>query len=208
MEATNVLEPQVLLLFANHSAYGFNNFFPSILKGFKLGNRTTTMALTAPPYVIGTAVSIAVAWSSDRLSERGYHISVPMFVAAIGFAISVSTLNIPARYLASFLYTSGCFSANSMVHSWFATVLNQTPEKRACVVAIINMMSQLGNVASPYFFPNSDEPRYVMAMCLMMGFSMISIASAVSIKAVLKKANKELLREGNRAGERPVLYPL
>ena len=202
------MKPQAVLLFANHSAYGFNNFFPSILKGFKLGDRTTTMALTAPPYLIGTAVSIAVSWSSDRFSERGYHISVPMAVAATGFGISVATLNVPARYFASFLYTSGCFSANSMVHSWFATVLNQTPEKRACAVAIINMLSQLGNVASPYFFPKEDEPRYVMAMCLMMGFSVLSICTAGSIKFVLKKANKELLRKGNSAGERPVLYPL
>lgn len=166
------------------------------------------MALTAPPYVLGAAVSVAVAWSSDRFAERGYHISVPMFVATIGFAISVGTLNIPARYFSSFMYASGCFAANSMVYSWSATVLNQTPEKRACATAIINLLAQLGNVWSPYFFPDSDKPRYVMAMCLMMGFTMISIASAFSMKAILKRENGRLLREAGPAGEKPVLYPL
>lgn len=166
------------------------------------------MALTTPPYIVGAVVSVAVAWSSDRFAERGYHISVPMFVAAIGFTISVGTLSIPARYFASFLYASGCFAANSMVYSWGAAVLNQTPEKRACATAIINLLAQLGNVWSPYFFPDSEEPRYVMAMCLMMGFSMISIVSALSMKVILKKANEELLRGADPEGDKPVLYPL
>ena len=166
------------------------------------------MALTAPPYVLGAAISVAVAWSSDRFAERGYHISVPMLVAAIGFAISVGTLNIPARYFASFLYASGCFAANSMVYSWGAAVLNQTPEKRACATAIINLLAQLGNVWSPYFFPDTDKPRYVMAMCLMMGFSMISIACAFFMKVILRRANEKLVRDADPAGDRPILYPL
>ncbi len=91
------------MLMANHSAYGFNNFFPSIVKGMNLGNRTVTLVLTAPPYILATAVAFTVAWSSDRRKERGYHISAPMAVACIGFIISVSTLNIAARYTARYV---------------------------------------------------------------------------------------------------------
>ena len=127
-------------------AYGFITF-PTILSGFSIGDRTTTMTLTAPPYLVGTIVSVAVAWSSDHFAERGYHISVPMFVAATGFAISVGTFSIPARYFAAFLYASGCFVANSMVYSWGVAVLNQTPEKRACAIAIINLLSQLVGIS-------------------------------------------------------------
>lgn len=198
----------MLLLCSNHTAYGFNNFFPTIMSGFKIGDRTTTLALTAPPYLVGAAVSLVVAWSSDRHAERGYHISVPMFVAAVGFAISVGTLNVPARYFASFLYASGCFAANSMVYSWAAAVLNQTPEKRACATAIVNLLSQFGNIWSPYFFPESDGPRYIMAMCLMMAFSVVSIISALSMKSILKRANKKLLAEAEHTGQVPTLYPL
>jgi sugar phosphate permease len=113
----------VLMLHANHTAYGFNNFFPTIVKGFNLGSRTITLLLTAPPYPLGAVVSFLVAFSSERMGERGFHISVPMGVAMVGFIISVATLNVPARYFACFLYTSGCFSA-----------------------AIVNLSSQFGNI--------------------------------------------------------------
>lgn len=184
------------MLMANHSAYGFNNFFPTIVKGFDLGNNTVTLILTAPPYLVGAGVAFAVAWSSDRRKERGWHISAPMAVACIGFIMSVSTLNKPARYVAAFLYIAGCFSSNAGVFSWASATLNQTPEKRACATAIINLLSQLGNIWSPYFFPKSDGPRYIMAMLLMMAFSALSIATCVVMKWMLNKENRKLRESG------------
>ncbi|KAL4797889.1 major facilitator superfamily domain-containing protein [Aspergillus venezuelensis] len=135
-----------LMLCSNHTAYGFNNFFPSIVRGFNLGSNTITLLLTAPPYLLAAAFSLAVAYSSDRHNERGYHISAPMCVAITSFIISTATLSLPARYVASFLYASGAFAANAMVYSWAVSVLNQTPEKRAAGTAIINLLSQCGNI--------------------------------------------------------------
>ncbi len=153
-------------------------------------------------------MSFAVALSSDRRGERGYHISGPMAVAAVGFAISVGTLNIPARYAASFLYTSGAFAANAMVYSWAASVLNETPEKRAAATALVNLFSQFGNIWSPYFFRPQDEPRYLLAMLLMMAFSVLSILCCMGLKVMLKRANKKLLEESEVTGRRVNLYML
>ncbi|KAL4880546.1 major facilitator superfamily domain-containing protein [Aspergillus karnatakaensis] len=189
-----------LMLCSNHTAYGFNNFFPSIVRGFNLGSNTTTLLLTAPPYLFAALVSFAVAYSSDRRNERGYHVSIPMVIAITGFIISVSTLSVPARYVASFLYASGAFAANAMVYSWAASVLNQTPEKRAAGTAIVNLLSQFGNIWSPYFFRDGDEPRYVLAMILMMGFSGVSIGCAMVMKGVLKRENAKLLRVAEQEG--------
>ncbi|KAI7763117.1 hypothetical protein LZL87_013911 [Fusarium oxysporum] len=187
----------VIMLTANHSAYGFNSFFPTIVKGFKLGNTTLTLILTAPPYLIATATAFATAWSSDRRKNRGYHIAIPQAVACIGFIISVATLNNAARYAAAFLYICGCFSSNAMVFSWASSTLNQTPEKRACATAIINLLSQLGNIWSPYFFPASDGPRYIKANLLMMAFSALSVATCVLMRFSLQKANKKLRESGD-----------
>jgi hypothetical protein len=171
------------------------------------GGRTITLLLTAPPYIFGAIVSLAVACSSDRFNERGYHTSGPMVFAIIGFIISVATLNNSARYFASFLYCAGAFAANAAVYSWAASSLNQTPEKRACATAMVNLLSQFGNIWSPYFFPSSDGPRYVMAMLLMMAFCALSIAAAMLMKFLLKKANRELLAEAERTGQgKPQLY--
>ncbi|USP74360.1 major facilitator superfamily transporter [Curvularia clavata] len=196
----------VIILCANHTAYGFNNFFPTIVRSMNFGSRTVTLLLTAPPYLFGAFVSFMVAYSSDRFNERGYHISAPMVVAIAGFAISAGTLNKPARYFASFLYCAGAFAANAAVYSWAAGALNQTPEKRACATAIINLLSQLGNIWSPYFFPSTDGPRYVMAMLLMMAFSVISIIASMLMKYLLKKDNKKLLAEAESVGRDVKLY--
>lgn len=192
------------MLTANHSAYGFNSFFPTIVKGFKLGDRTLTLVLTAPPYLLATFVAFMTAWSSDRNQDRGFHISVPQGVACIGFIISVATLNNAARYVAAFLYICGCFSSNAMVLSWASSTLNQTPEKRAAATAIINLLSQLGNIWSPYFFPSGDGPRYVMANILMMVSSAVSVLTCVVMKWMLIKENRKL----RESGENVTLFKL
>ncbi|KAH8597559.1 major facilitator superfamily domain-containing protein [Bisporella sp. PMI_857] len=196
------------ILCSNHTAYGFNNFFPTITKGFNLGNRTVTLLLTSPPYLLGAVISFCVAYSSDRNKERGWHIAVPMGVAAVGFIISVATLHNSARYFASFLYISGCFSANALVYSWGSTSVSQTSEKRACAMAIINVVGQFGNIWSPYFFSPSDSPRYLQAMLLMMSFSILSVIGCMVMKLILRKDNKRILKAFEGTGRTPVLYTL
>lgn len=131
-----------------------------------------------------------------------------MGVAAIGFITNVATLNVGARYFASFLYISGCFAANSIVYSWAANSMSQTPQKRACAGAIINLMSQLGNIWSPYFFSPEDEPRYIMAMVLMIAFSVASMLGCWFMKWILSRDNKKLLAEHAGTGMTPNLYTL
>ncbi|KAF5637920.1 major facilitator superfamily transporter [Fusarium sp. NRRL 52700] len=192
-----------LLYFVNYlnrnniAAYGFNSFFPTIVKGFKLGNTTLTLILTAPPYLVATATAFATAWSSTRRKNRGYHIAIPQAVACVGFIISIATLNNTARYAAAFLYICGCFSSNAMIFSWASSTLHQTPEKRACATAIINLLSQLGNVWSLYFFPASDGPRYIKVNLLMMAFSGLSVATCVFMRFSLQNANKKLRESGD-----------
>lgn len=174
------------------SSYGFNNFFPTMINGFNLGDRTTGLALTAPPYILGTIVSFIVAWSSDRKQERGFHIMINNCCAITGFIISVATLNTAARYTAAFLYTSGSFSANALVYSWAVSTLSQTPEKRAAGGAIVNICGHLGNVMSPYFFPDTDAPRFTMAMILQIVFAGLTLCTAFGSKTYLRRQNKKL----------------
>ncbi len=119
---------------------------------------------------------VAVALRAIAGGTRISHLRPHGSRRRIGFAISVGTLNVPARYAASFLYASGAFAARMpWWYSWAASVLNETPEKRAAATAIVNLLSQFGNIWSPYFFRPEDQPRYLLAMVLMMVFSVLSI---------------------------------
>lgn len=174
------------------SSYGFNNFFPTMVNGFGLGSRTISLLLTAPPYVWGTICSFASAWNSDRKGERGLHIMGNLCFSIIGFIITVATENTAARYTAAFLYTAGSFSANALVYTWAVSSLGQTPEKRAAGGAIVNICGHIGNVISPYFFPDRDAPRYTMAMILQIIFAGLAFTMAAGTKTYLRKQNKKL----------------
>jgi hypothetical protein len=71
-----------------------------------------------------------------------------------------------ARYAMTFLYAAGCFSVNTLQYTWAVPTLSQTPKKRAAAGAIVKIFGHLGNVYSPYFFPDRDAPRFTMAMIL------------------------------------------
>ncbi|KAF0318944.1 major facilitator superfamily transporter [Colletotrichum asianum] len=182
----------IFMLISNHAAYGFNYFYPSIVKGFGLGSNITTLLCTSPPFLIGAFLSIVVSRSSDKRNKRSLHIAVPMLVSIVGFIISAVTVNGPARYTASFLYVTGCFAANGLIYSWAAGVLNQTPEKKAVATSMINVLAQVGNIASPYFFREKDEPRYFLAMILLMVFAALSAAACIFLKWDLRRANRKL----------------
>ncbi|KAG9497113.1 hypothetical protein J7337_011905 [Fusarium musae] len=197
-----------LLPLSNQSAYGFNYFYPAIVRGFNLGSRTITLVCTAPPYLLGAFISYFIVWHSDRKAERGWHISVAILFAIVGFIISAATINIPARYAASFLYICGCFGANAALYSWAASSLCQTPTKKACATAIINVTGQLGTIWSPYFFDSDDEPRYTRAVILLLAFAVLEICVCFLLKFILRRANKKIIAEYEGTGEIPTLFTL
>ncbi|KAK0384640.1 hypothetical protein NLU13_8726 [Sarocladium strictum] len=182
------------------SSYGFNNYFPTMINGLGFGSRVTSLLMTAPPYVWGTLCTFYVSWDSDRRGERGLHIIVPLSCSLVGFIVTVATGNNAARYAMTFLYAAGCFSANTMQYTWAVSTLGQTPEKRAAGGAIVNLCGHLGNVISPYFFPDRHAPRYTMAMILQIGFASVAIALASAMKWHLTKKNKRLRAEAESLG--------
>ncbi|KAL2207955.1 MFS general substrate transporter [Sarocladium strictum] len=181
-------------------AFGFNNFYPSIVRALGLGSRIQTVLLTSPPYFMTACTAMLLAWSSDRRKERGWHMTVPMCITVIGYIISSTTLNNAARYFASFMYIGGSFSANPLLATWIAITLGRTPEKRAAGIAFCNVFSFFGNLVSPYFFPQSDEPRYLMAMLLMCGFAFVTVGCILWMKWTLVRENKKLKEAADRDG--------
>jgi hypothetical protein len=195
-----------MLMIFNHFAYGFNYFYPSIVEGFNLGSRTVTLVCTAPPFLLAAAISFALARHSDFRDERSLHIVGPMLSAIIGFIISVATLNQPARYFASFLYVGGCFASNGLIYTWAAGVLNDTPEKKAVAAATINVLAQLGNIGSPYFFRTQDSPRYILAMILLIVFAGLCACCCLFLKWDLRRANKKVRAAAEASNTTPKLY--
>ncbi|KAH6669622.1 major facilitator superfamily domain-containing protein [Plectosphaerella plurivora] len=188
-------DPKVwLFVFMQHchlGANGFKNFFPTAVKtlGF---DQTITLVLTCPPYLIAGVISIAWSWSSGRFNERTWHITIAKAVAVFGFVLGCATLNTGARYFAMIVFSIGTYAVNSIILGWVSNTCSQTKEKKACSLAIVNCIAVSSFIWTPYMWPTSDEPRYVMAMSSSAALSIATAAGAWGMRFWLKSENKKI----------------
>jgi len=68
------------------------------------------------------------------------------------------------------------------------------PAKRAAALAAINAVSNTSSIYASYMFPESDGPRYVLAMSVCSATAFIAICAATVLRLILVRLNKKLDR--------------
>ncbi|KAJ5681458.1 uncharacterized protein N7477_001398 [Penicillium maclennaniae] len=157
----------------------FNAFFPTLTGTLGFGY-VPTLLMSAPPWVFSCIFSLIIAWHADRTQEKIWHIYGPIFMGLVGFIISMSTLNVAARYVALFLQAGS-----------YAVPPSLAPAKRAVALALINAFSQLGNVAGSYVWNLSDNGyrKSYGIVTAMYGFAIIGFWI---FRMILVNLNKKL----------------
>lgn len=180
-----------LMQFCHLSATGFNSFFPTVVKtlGF---SRNITLVLTCPPYLVSAAACVLTGLSSGRFNERTWHITGGMLVAMVGFIIAAITLDTAARYVACFLFATGCYAVNAVILGWVTACLGQTSEKKAAALGFLNMIGNSSFIFTPYLYPRSDSPRYRMAMSANTAFAFVTIVCAWVLRVWLMRTNAKI----------------
>ncbi|EEH20169.2 hypothetical protein PABG_02428 [Paracoccidioides brasiliensis Pb03] len=179
-------------------ANGFKNFFPTVIQtlGF---SRLITLVLTCPPYLIAGLVSVFWAMSSGRFNERTWHITAAKAIAVVGFAIACATLNMGARYAGMVIFTTGTYGVNSIVLGWVGSTCGQTKEKKSASLAIVNTIANVASIWTPYLWPDSDKPRYLIAMSSSIGLSIATVVAAWFVRSILKRMNQKIKHESDAA---------
>jgi hypothetical protein len=147
--------------------------------------------------LVAGVVGVLIGISSGKFNERTWHITAMMGLAVVGFLISATTLNIAARYISCFLFASGVYSVNSVILGWVSGTLGQTPEKKAISLSMVNVVSMASFIYTPYLYPKSDGPKYVIAMSSNASFSAACILAAWAMRVWLQKQNRKLKRDGD-----------
>jgi len=155
-------------------------------------NNITTLLLTTPPYLIGVIVILINAWDADRTGERYLHVALPPIVAVAAFIIAATTTSFAPRYLAMCLMVGSTYCGFVVTLGWISNILPRPPAKRAAALAGINMLSNLNQIYSPYLYPTSAGPRYVVAMSVNTVFSFLAVVFATILRMYLVKLNKKL----------------
>ncbi|KAJ5660862.1 uncharacterized protein N7484_000234 [Penicillium longicatenatum] len=177
---------KIYVMMLSFTAYvvglSFNAFFPT-LTGTLGFSYVPTLLMSAPPWVFSCIFSVLNAWHADRTQEKIWHIYGPLVMGIVGFVISMSTLNVAARYVALFLQAGS--------YAGFIFFLPPTPAKRAVALALINAFSQLGNVAGSYVWDLSDN-GYRKSYGIVTAMFGITIVGFWGFRMILVNLNKKL----------------
>ncbi|KAM0343933.1 hypothetical protein ACHAPU_007987 [Fusarium lateritium] len=177
---------------------GFKNFFPTIVNtlGF---NTTITLVLTCPPFLIAGALSILWAKSSGHFNESTWHITISKIVATFGFVLACSTMNVGARYFAMCVFTIGTYGVNSILLAWVGNTCGQTKEKKASALALANVSATLSLIWTPYLWPKSDAPRYILPLSSSAAFAVACIGGVWLMRWMLIRANRKIRQSDSEA---------
>ncbi|TFK43577.1 MFS general substrate transporter [Crucibulum laeve] len=185
----------------------FHAYFPTLC-GTMGYNPTLTLLLCVPPWIFATFVALFVSRRSDELGERCLHIVVPIYVGLLGFVMSIVTMNIVVRYISLFLMAQSyagfiCFLA------WTSSSVSHPPEKRAVALALINCVSQLGNVAGSYMWPSAWGPSYNKSYTICIATSALTVVLCFHFRRHLESLNADAERfeveRGTNKGSRYML---
>jgi MFS family permease len=106
------------------SAAAVTSFIPTLVGTLKF-NSVISLLLVAPPYVFATIASLAISVSSDRFSERYFHLVVPLIVGMVGYIIAATTSALGPRYFAMFLMLGGVYGGFNVTYAWVSSTVSQ-----------------------------------------------------------------------------------
>jgi hypothetical protein len=67
---------------------------------------------------------LAISVSSDRFSERDFHLIVPLLVVIVGNIIAATTIKIAPRYFAMFLMLGGVYGGFNVTYVWVSSTVS------------------------------------------------------------------------------------
>ncbi|WVR07590.1 hypothetical protein IAU60_004632 [Kwoniella sp. DSM 27419] len=190
-----VTDPKTWLLCAilqcNYIAASVTNFFPVVVAGLNF-NRTTTLALTCPPYILCCGALLLNGWHSDKKNERTLHIALPFVFTIAANVIAVSTTNTAARYVAMCILPSSFYAPSIVILSWISSSMTGPAVKRAVAYAIINSLCNTPNIWTSYLY--YDKPRYLAAFGVDLAAACGAIVAALSTGYYLRRQNRKIER--------------
>ncbi|KAI6122127.1 MFS general substrate transporter [Pisolithus croceorrhizus] len=176
-----------LLMFINVPAYGITFFLPTILNNFGYDTAISQL-LTVPVYLAAAISMISVARFSDSMKIRFPFIIISALVGLAGYIIQITDASTGVKYFGTFLAVIGGYSGFPCVIGWLANNLHGK-YKRAVGMAIQVGMGNLGGVIASNIFQAQDEPRYILAFALEIGFLCMVLIVAVFTVYAYHRAN-------------------
>ena len=160
--------------------YGLGFFLPQIVKAFGLNIFLTTL-VSATPYVVGTIGMIWWGRRSDRVAERRFHTAFPLFLAAVGIAVSTA-LDDPLLKMISFCIAGfGIFACLPVF--WTLPTAFLSGAAAAAGIAVINSIGNLAGFAGPFAMGwiKDHTGSYAGGLLLLAGLGIIAMGMVLML---------------------------
>ena len=131
------------------SAYGFNFWLPTILKGLSGLSNLLVTGVAALPYCAGLLAMLLVGWNSDRTNERRWHTALSLAGVSLGLVLS-ATLNQSVGLAVLMFCVAGAGLYSYLPGFWALPTTFLTGASAAAAVGLINSIGNLGGFAGPY----------------------------------------------------------
>lgn len=131
------------------SAYGFNFWMPTIVKGLSGLSNLLVTGVAALPYCAGLAAMLVVGWRSDRTGERRWHTSLSLVAVSLGLLMS-AMVNQRAALAVAMFCVAGAGLYSYLPGFWALPTAFLTESAAAVAVGLINSVGNLGGFVGPY----------------------------------------------------------
>ncbi|KAK6381593.1 hypothetical protein LTS17_004652 [Exophiala oligosperma] len=186
----SVTKTNLVSAFLLTESLAFPNFGRRILTR---GNRKYTVA----PAMTAAVFLLIFAYSSDYFRERGFHMTVPLVLSLVGYAILLGA-DIEKQkgtgYLAIFFCTIGAYPMSVIFSAWTVANIPNLNARAFTTGVLLACLNSMGLVASNIFFAR-EAPRYKTALIVNMAFPCAGIVFTVTYSLYLRFLNRKLEKE-------------
>ncbi len=129
--------------------YGFNIWFPTILKRASGLPTGTITLLVAIPYLAALTMTLLNSWHSDRAQERRWHAAGPLFIGAAALLLAISSGSHLWTQLGFFGIFAACIHAFQPCF-WALPTITLGEYAAAASIGLINAIGNLGGFVGPF----------------------------------------------------------
>lgn len=191
----------MLLFVLDVGAGTISYFIPTITK--TLGYDTiTAQYMTIPVYIVAAVILNCVAVSSDRCSERRWHIVGALTMGFVAALVCVIVDTPKVRYAMLCFVAAGIWTALPLILSWITATISLPAEKRAICLAMINAVGNLSSVYGAQLWPTATAPRYTLGWAVTCGFLGAAACLAALIPVILKNVQPKITSAERAIAER------
>lgn len=182
----------ILLIFCNmmSQAQGsIANYFPTLVASLNF-NKTISLLLTAPPYILAGFVYFGLMWHSDRKNTVYIPILLCIATACVMYVIPMASLSVGGRYFSMMILPFASVGPQLLLYKVINLHLARPVQKRAAASALVNAIGGTSNIWASYLY--YAPPHFYAAFGTLMGCAFLFAATITFYRWLVLRENKRL----------------